>query len=307
MTGTDWRDAKVLVTGARGFIGSRLSERLATAGAVVHGVSSRAQDGSRSDIEWWKADLADRDAVRHLVSRVSPDVVFHLAGHVTGSQSVEQVQQTFELNLASTVHLLTAATGARRTRVVLTGSMQEPVEADGTPPSPYAASKWACGAYARMFHALYQLPVTTARPMMVYGPGQWDVTKLLPFVVLSLLNGQPPSVSSGNRELDWVFVDDVVDGLMIVARADGIDGRTVDLGSGTLTTIRDFIEQLVAVVETDVPVRFGAIPDRPLERPRAARTEETRRLIGWQATTSLDEGLRQTVAWYRQRLPQLKA
>jgi nucleoside-diphosphate-sugar epimerase len=168
------------------------------------------------------------------------------------------------------------------------------------PCSPYAASKSSCGLYARMFHELYGLPVAIARPMMVYGPGQWDVTKLLPYVTTSLLAGESPRVGSGLRELDWVFVDDVVDGFLSVASAEHVSGLTIDLGSGTLTSVRDMVQRLAHLVGTPTPIQFGSIPDRALERPRAAKVDDTRRLIGWEARTSLEDGLATTVAWYRE-------
>jgi nucleoside-diphosphate-sugar epimerase len=186
--------------------------------------------------------------------------------------------------------------------------MREPVLGDPEPIpcSPYAASKWASSMYGRMFHALYQLPVVIARLMMVYGPGQWDVTKLLPYVIRSLLAGTPPALSSGTQELDWVFVEDVVDGLLSVARAMGIDGQTLDLGSGTLASVRGIVERVAVLIAADVPLRFGALGDRPFERPYTARSEQTRHAIGWSARTPLDEGLKQTVAWYRDTWSSLK-
>jgi len=309
MNRSGWRDARVLVTGARGFIGTRLCNRLLGAGAVVHGISSVAAPEGAAGVQWATADLSSVDAVRRLIERVAPDTVFHLAGHVTGSQDVANVEPTFYTNLSSTVHLLTVAAEKHlRARLVLVGSMQEP-DPDHpapTPCSPYAASKWACSAYARMFHALYQLPVTIARPMMVYGPGQWDLVKVLPYVMVSLFGGTSPALGSGARELDWVFVDDVVDGMLAIGAAPDIDGQTVDLGSGTLTSVRRVVEQAAALIGSDAQVRFGVIPDRPLERPCAARAEETRRLIGWSARTSLADGLQQTVAWYRETWSSLR-
>jgi UDP-glucose 4-epimerase len=303
-----WQDARVLVTGARGFIGGTLCKRLLDAGAVVHGVSSHSDPRTAPGVRWLRVDVADLLAVRAMLESIRPDVVFHLAGHVTGSQDLANVQATFHTNLASTVHLLTVAAETRPGRMVLVGSMQEP-DPDhpaAIPCSPYAASKWACSGYARMFHALYQLPVAIARPMMVYGPGQWDLVKVLPYVTVSLLGGTSPALGSGARELDWVFVDDVVDGMLAIAMAPGIDGHIVDLGSGVLTSIRRVVERVSALVGSDLPVRFGVLADRPFERPCAARTEETRRLIGWSARTTLDEGLKQTVDWYRQTWSSLK-
>ena len=308
MTRTDWQDARVLVTGARGFIGGRLCQRLIESGAVVHGVSRLANPGRPAGVRWSAAELTELTGARDLLQSVRPDVVFHLAGHVTGSQDVAHVQPAFHTNLASTVHVLTAAAEIQSQRIVVTGSMQEP-DPDhpaAIPCSPYAASKWASSAYARMFHALYSLPVAIARPMMVYGPGQWDLVKVLPYVMVSLLGETSPALGSGSRELDWVFVDDVVDGMLAIAATPGIDGRTIDLGTGTLASVRDVVERAAAMIGSGAPVRFGAIPDRALERPCAARIAETRQLIGWSARTTLEQGLERTVAWYRKTWSSLK-
>jgi nucleoside-diphosphate-sugar epimerase len=251
-------------------------------------------------IEWIKSDLTDPEAVKSLVRGVDPERVFHLAGHVTGSQEVANVPYTFALNLGSTVHLLTALTEAGARPLVIAGSMHENDDVSAVACSPYAASKSACGIYARMFHALYDLPVTIARPMMVYGPGQWDTSKVVPYVITSLVAGASPAVTSGEREFDWVFVDDVVEGLLAVASTPEAIGRTIDLGTGALTTVRAIVSHVAAAIDPTVPIRFGALPDRKLERPRAARTDETRTLIGWSATTSLEQGLAATIAWHRE-------
>jgi nucleoside-diphosphate-sugar epimerase len=254
-----------------------------------------------SHLAWSRTDLTDGPSVRSLIERVNPDVVFHLAGHVTGSQDITHVSPAFELNLASTVLMLTAAVETGRCRIVLAGSMQEPDRHDPTavPCSPYAASKWACTGYARMFHALYQLPVIIARPFMVYGPGQWDLTKLLPYVIVSLLKGEAPRISSGTRSLDWVYVADVVDGLLLVGKSPYADARTIDLGTGELVSIRALVALVQELLGSPTDVQFGAVADRPLERPHAARIDETTRLIGWRPSTPLKDGLGETIAWYR--------
>ena len=161
----------MLVTGARGFIASRLCQRLIGEGAHVCGLSTKAIE-PEVGMSWRQIDLTDRSAVNTLIRGVQPEVVFHLAGHVTGSQNVEQVGPTLDQNLVSTINILATAVETVRCRVVLAGSMQEPAPDDpnGVLCSPYAASKWAASTYARMFHALYGQPVTIARLMMVYGP-----------------------------------------------------------------------------------------------------------------------------------------
>jgi nucleoside-diphosphate-sugar epimerase len=255
-----------------------------------------------SGAHWVYGDVADAKTLSEIVARVRPSLIFHLAGHVTGSQQLNCVAPTFMINLSSTVHLMTAAAQLGDCRVVLAGSMREPDGDTDVPCSPYAASKWAGSAYARMFHALYNLPVIIARLFMVYGPGQWDVTKVLPYVTVSLLRNEAPRVGSGMYSFDWVYIDDVVEALLCCALCSEADARSIDVGTGTLTSVRALIERVVNITRTDVAVEFGAIADRMLEPNRVARVEETKRLIGWSARTPLDEGLARTVSWYRANL-----
>jgi nucleoside-diphosphate-sugar epimerase len=282
-----------------------LCRRLVDAGATVNAISTQNNFvGQPAGVAWSAVELADPGAVKRMLEQFAPDVVFHLSGHVTGSQTLADVQPTFSRNLVSTVHLLTATAERARCRIVLAGSMQEPEgeDPDATPVSPYAASKWACTIYARMFHRLYELPVIVARPMMVYGPGQWDRTKLLPYVITSLLNGFSPAVSSGTRTLDWVFVDDVVAGMMELAMTPSAYGQAIDLGSGALTSIREIVEQVAGILGWMNPIAFGTVPDRPFERPRKARVHETLQVIGWAAATPLSTGLVKTVDYWRAAL-----
>ena len=124
------------------------------------------------------------------------------------------------------MNLLVAATRAGCRRVVLAGSMEEPDLAAGEAPgSPYAAAKAAQSLYARFFRALYGAPVVTARIFMVYGPGQRDLSKVVPYAILRGLEGQPAELASGARPVDWIHVDDVARGLVALAEAPGIEGR----------------------------------------------------------------------------------
>jgi nucleoside-diphosphate-sugar epimerase len=295
---------KILVTGASGFIGSHLCRRLSSCGAEVHGVSRKIPIKESSCVRWWQGDLADIQTVRNLLTAIKPDVIFHLASHVAGSRSLELVLPTFSSNLMSVVNLLTIATEIGCKRIILTGSLEEPelCNSETIPSSPYAAAKWASSAYARMFHALYQTPVIIARLFMVYGPGQQDLHKLVPYVILSLLRKEVPKLSSGKREVDWIYVEDVVDGLIAIAQASNGEGCTVDLGSGSLVPVRTVVQIIAGMVDSEVVPAFGATPDRLMEQVRVADTERTYSAIGWKPTTSLEKGLESTVVWYRDQL-----
>ncbi len=289
-----------LVTGGTGFIGSHLCAGLGSAGLSVHSVSRRPlTDDSR--FRRWQVDLADFAAARSCVQAIMPDYIFHLASHVKGAPDIEHVLPTFKGNLQSTVNLLTAAAEIGCRRFVLTSSFMEPANSYGnpTPTSPYAAAKWASAGYGRMFRTLYALPIATARVFMVYGPGQQDDSKLVPYTIKSLLKGEPPEITSGRRLVDWIYVDDVVDGFIRLAFSPEAEGLTVDIGSGSLIATADLVAMICRIMETGVEPRMGALPDRPLEPTGTADVAASQRLIGWSPKVTLETGLRRTIESYR--------
>ena len=308
---------KVLVTGARGFIGSQLCKRLVVSGVELHAVSRRPPadvvawwqsiGGDMSDapraaaIHWWNVDLIDLRATRELIRTVLPATTYHLASLVTGSRGLEMVLPILQNNFGTAFNLFLATAEYGAGRIVLAGSFEEPDDQDPVPCSPYAAAKGAASSYARMFGALYQTKVVMAKISMVYGPGQADLTKLVPYVTTAFLRGERPKLSSGIRLVDWICVDDVVDGLIACAHASSAAGRTVDLGSGEVCSIREIVQQLRDLVPGAPEPRFGAVPDRPLERLGKADVATSYKLIGWKPSTTLQAGLRRTVDWYKSR------
>jgi nucleoside-diphosphate-sugar epimerase len=151
-----------------------------------------------------------------------------------------------------------------------------------------------------MFGSLYGTPVTTARTFMVYGPDQPDLAKLVPYTITSLLRGEAPQLTSGQRLVDWVYVDDVVDALVTLAASPAAVGRVLDVGSGRLHTVRHVVETIAGIVGAGpgAAPRFGDLADRPAEVEREADVAETTRVCGWAPATGLEEGLKRTVAWY---------
>ena len=295
---------RVLLTGASGFIGSALCQRLVTDGALVHAVYRNACVDWLPRIELHQADLSDYEATRHAFAAAKPDLVFHLAGHSNAMPRIQEVRPALASNLVATVNLLTAAAEIGCERIVVTGSHDEPdpneASADAfVPSSPYAASKLAANLYARMLHALYQLPVSVARIYMAYGVGRTNLNKLVPHVILSVLRGQPPRLSSGTRPMDWIYIDDVIAGLLAIAQSRRLGGQTVGLGTGITHTSRQVAEKIIALMGSELTPEFGAIADRPLEKARFCDMSDTRAKIDWSPVVSFDEGLRRSIVWYR--------
>jgi nucleoside-diphosphate-sugar epimerase len=292
--------ARVLVTGGSGLIGRNVVD-LIDRDADVHAVSRTPRAGRRG-LRWWVRDLSEPGASRQLIASVRPDIVIHLAGAVRGDRSLDAVEPTLRANLMATVELLEASTRSDCRRIVVSGSLLEEPSDDAlqpVPPSPYGASRWAATAYARMFHALFEAPVVILRPSFAYGPGQ-EPTKLVPYVITTLLAGDSPTLSSGERLIDFVYAADVAQAYLAAATAPGIDGKTIDIGCGRLVSVRDVVEELVRIVgPTERQPLFGARPIRPLEQEVEVKADDAASLLDWRATTSLPEGLRQTVEWFR--------
>jgi nucleoside-diphosphate-sugar epimerase len=266
----------------------------------VHATSRSARARCAGEPIWWQADMADPEAACRIFSVVKPDVVVHLAGSVGARPDRALVLPTYTSLATSTVNVLMQASERECRRVILAGSLTEPVPSleAPVPGSPYAAAKWIGSTYGRMFHALYNTPVVNLRTFMTYGPAQAP-SKLLPSVALSLLKGEPPRLSSGRVRGDWIYIGDVVDAYLIAAVMPDIEGQTFDVGTGRLTPIRTLVEKLCDVIGSNVVPLFGAVPDRPQEQEIMADTVPAMERLGWCAATPLEDGLRETVAWYR--------
>jgi UDP-glucose 4-epimerase len=293
------RGRSVLVTGATGFLGRHLVRRLVRDGAVVHAVT-RGSAGERLDlpgVTWHRGDLTDAYAVSRLARRLAPAAVFHLASQVQGHRESALALPMLDANTRAAVSVMTAAHELADCRVVLAGSIEEP-RGDAPPVSPYAAAKAAATGYARLFHTQWDLPVTVLRIAMVYGPDQPDGRKVIPYVCRCLLEGVPPSLSSGTRAVDWVYVDDVCDALVRAAVRDDASGRVVDIGSGSTATVGEVVADLAALAGYHGPLRFGDVSDRRHDLAHVADVEPAAAHLGWRATTPLGTGLARTLWWH---------
>ena len=121
-------------------------------------------------------------------------------------------------------------------------------------------------------------------------------------MILSLLQGEAPKLSSGQRQIDWIYVEDVVAAFLAAAQVANIEGSTVDVGSGTLVSIETIVEQLVQLINPQVRPLFGALVDRPLEQVKVANVGKTYATMKWQPVTSLEVGLQRAIDWYAQKL-----
>jgi nucleoside-diphosphate-sugar epimerase len=243
-------------------------------------------------------DLRDAGVVRTVVAEAAPQIVFHLAAVGATDPGVDP-GLALAVNAGGTLHLLDALMEQDVRRVVLVGTCYEygaREAVEGLDPfNAYAASKVAAWAFGRMYWRTHDLPVVTVRPFQVYGPGQPDHT-LVPAAILAALAGADLPMTPGEQERDFIYVDDVVDGLLAVADASGIEGQSLDLGTGQVHTLLRVVERIWSMAGAQGQVLPGALSYRPSEVMHlVADADRTARLTGWRAMTSLESGLRRTL------------
>ncbi|WP_141577888.1 NAD-dependent epimerase/dehydratase family protein [Actinomadura sp. WMMA1423] len=304
---------RTLVTGAAGFIGSHLVDRLLADGHEVVGVDDMSSGANiRRGVEMWEMDVAD-PALAERAAGHRPEVFFHLAAQVSVRVSVGDPLGDARVNALGTANVLEAARAAGARKVVFTSScavygvpdaLPVPPDAELRPASPYAASKVAGEVYAGMYRRLHGIDFTTLTLANVYGPRQTPEGEagVVSIFTDALLAGRPTKVfGDGTQTRDYVYVGDVVDAF---ARAGGTDGGglRLNVGTGEQTTDRD-LHSLVAEAagapdEPDfAPPRLGDLPAMAVDPAR------TREALGWEPATGLREGLAETVAWARDRNP----
>jgi NAD dependent epimerase/dehydratase len=312
------RGTRVLVTGADGFIGSHLAEALVAEGADVRAFCIYNSRGSagwldetppavRDSLDIRLGDIRDAAFVQRALDGV--EVVFHLAALIAIPYSYVAVESFVDTNVRGTLNVLEGALRAQARRVIVTSTS----EVYGTPEvlpirethpmnaqSPYAATKVAADQLSLAFHRSYELPVVVLRPFNTYGPRQSE-RAVLPTMIRQLLEGGG-DIHLGRLDTrrDLTFVGDTVDGFLRAATAPGIEGQTIQLGTGRSETIGELFDIARRLTGNDAEAVLDASRMRPdasevlalLSDPSLARD-----LLGWEAATGLEDGIAATIAW----------
>lgn len=302
---------RALLTGGAGFIGSHLSEALLARGysvQVLDNLSTGSIDNiSSSGVTSFKGDLMDASTVRDAVMESNPDVVFHLAGVVNLERSFEVAEACMRVNVLGTLNLLRALEArpleafvlASTTEVYGNGPIPFQEGQAAEPPSPYAVSKLAAEQLALSLFRTSGFPAVVTRMATSYGPRQ-PRQRLIPSLIGAYARGERPSLSDPTLSRDFLFVADLVDGLIAAAQCPASRGEVINLGDETTYTIGHIAETVRSLMGADVTPRFGERKSRPNEaRVWASNNAKAGRLLGWAPRTTLVDGLEQTIAWFR--------
>lgn len=317
-----WKEKSALVTGAGGFIGSHLTERLVDLGTDVKAFvryNSRNDWGmleslpreKRDEIEVLMGDLKDTDAVRQALENI--DVVFHLGSLIAIPYSYNHPRETIETNVMGTLNVMTAAKEKDVEKVVHTSTSEVYGTAMYVPidekhplqgQSPYSASKIGADKIVESFYLSYALPVATIRPFNTYGPKQ-SARAVIPTVISQALTMNEVRLGSIHPTRDLTFVSDTVDAFIKMAESPKSIGEVINTGSNFEISIRDLAKKIINIANPNAKIVF----DEKRTRPKASEVErlwvdntKAKKILGWEPKVSLEEGLRITIDWISKHL-----
>ena len=315
---TFWSGRKVLVTGAGGFIGSHLAERLVSEGANVRAmVHYNAlgkcgwldESAQNNDMEIIAGDICDRDSVRQAMAHC--DTVFHLAALIAIPYSYQAPASYVRTNVEGTMNVMQSAREEEVRRVLHTSTSEvygtaRYVPIDEEHPlqgqSPYSASKIGADMIAESFFNSFNVPLVTIRPFNTFGPRQ-SMRAIIPTIISQCLAGKEQiKLGSLSPTRDMNFVSNTVDGYLMAAQAMGVEGEAINLGSGREISVGDLANLIADLVGSSINI----VSDEQRVRPAKSEVErllachqKAEELLGWKPDVGLEKGLQETISWIK--------
>lgn len=319
---TNLTGQKYLVTGAGGFIGSHLVEALVRAGADVTAMIKYGSGSSWGNLEFVNSDVKgnfrviagnidDGDFVMHAMQGI--DVCCHLAALIAIPYSYIAPRSYVRTNVEGTLNVVEAARRLSVRRVVHTSTSEVygtalRVPIDETHPlqgqSPYSASKIGADKIAESYYRSFDTGVVTLRPFNTFGPRQ-SARAFIPTIISQALTQDVIKLGSLTPERDMTFVTDTVAGFVAASTTPGIEGQTINLGTGSTYTIGHFAERILKLMGVDKPIvadQARMRPDKSEVLKLVSDNSLAAKTMGWTPKVDLDEGLRQSIDFIRDHI-----
>lgn len=298
---------KTLITGVAGFLGSALAQKLIEDGHTVLGLddlSTGQEERIPPGVNFELGDMLDRPKLWTLLQDV--ECVYHLAARVAVQESILYPREYNSTNVGGTVSVMEAMRDVGVKRVVFTssgavygGQQEQPLNEDlrPSPDSPYAVSKLAAEYYIKTIGKLWGIETVTLRIFNAYGPGQRltaDHPPVIPnFLKQAVHEGTLVIHNSGTQTRDFVYLDDVVDALIIASTTSKVDGKTINIGSGKETSIVDLAERVLDLTGAKTETIYNPKAKGGVSRMRAD-ISRAKALLGYKPKTALTDGLIKT-------------
>lgn len=305
---------KCLITGATGFIGSHLVMRLMKLGAdVALFVLDEERHIPDDVLPIFRGNLQDAPDIARAVSRFQPEYIFHLAAQPLVDTALFNVYDTLDSNIRGSINLLQACVGSPKLKgIVFVSTDKVYGRFDGTVDEshpllgvdhPYNASKVCADVMAQMYAKVFGLPIIIARSGNIYGDGDIHFDRIVPGTILSCLKKEPIIVrSNGKLTRDYIFVEDIVDAYLVLADAitkDGsLRGQAINLGAEQKMSVMDVVHTITgATGELSLEI---VIQDKAkFEIPHQHLNYDYAKELGWKPKTSFEDGISQSVIWYK--------
>jgi NAD dependent epimerase/dehydratase len=318
----DLKNLSILVTGADGFIGSHLTEQLVKNGYKVrafvyynsfnsNGWLDSLSIDVKSKIDFFPGDIRDPNGVRKAMEGI--DIVFHLAALIAIPFSYHSPDSYIDTNVKGTLNIIQAARDFKVKRILITSTS----EVYGTaqfvpiteshpkqPQSPYSASKIGADALSDSFYRSFDLPITIVRPFNTFGPRQ-SARAVIPTIITQLLNGiSEIKLGDTSPTRDLLFVKDTVDGFIKIAESDLLIGHEVNIATQSEISVGDLANLIISQIKPDAKVISDDVRLRPAKSEvfrLFGSNEKIKSLTNWKQNYSLEEGLKETIEWFRNK------
>lgn len=327
MSSSFWQNRTAFVTGATGFVGAHITQTLLAQGARVICLQRDAEQptaldlfGLRAHVTILNGALEDFTLLERALNEYDVEAVFHLAAQAIVGAANHSPLSTFESNIRGTYFLLEACRRTATVKRVVVASSDKAYGAHDNLPYredhpllalfPYDASKACTDILARSFAHTYQMPVAVSRFANIYGPGDLNLSRIIPGTILSVLRNEAPIIRSDGTPLrEFVYVDDVARGYLTLAeQIEMARGEAFNFGAGEPVQMLALVNRIISLAGQEGRLAPNVLLTQKIEREIDAQylsAEKAEARLGWRAEIVLDEGLRRTIAWYRQHLTAL--
>ena len=314
-----WKNRRVLITGHEGFLGSHLTKRLVLSGAIIVGidiVSARKNtvlcDRDRRSIKSVKSNIAHFKILRQIIKDQKIEYVFHLAAEALVGECLRNPLKTFSSNIRGTWNLLEACRSADCIRGIVIASSDKAYGSHTRLPyketyplrgkHPYDVSKSCADLLANAYFHTYKVPVVITRCGNIYGPGEYNFSRIVPDSIRSILLDKPVVIrSDGNFTRDYVYVEDIVDGYMLLAKKIEklkLGGEAFNFSSQKPATVLELIKKISLVVGKPVSCEILNCAQYEI-RHQFLSSKKAQCMLGWKPRYSLLDGLKITFKWYK--------
>ncbi|MDP4181193.1 MAG: NAD(P)-dependent oxidoreductase [Bacillota bacterium] len=311
MTDSFFNGKKVLITGVSGFIGSHMALRMAHENADVSVFARDASDLWRiediaNEVQIHRVDLRDSQSLSTCMKKVKPEIIFHFGAYGVDARQKDYFDAV-NTNITGTMNIINSAADIGCVKFVNTGSCAEYGNKDAIihesdelcPLSIYGSTKAAGVIIAHQLAQEKNVDIITLRSFGVFGENEGS-HKFFPYLILSILNGKEINLTPCEQYRDYCYIENIIDGFVLAAKDKTVKNGIFNIGSGSVYTMKHFINLVFKNIETSQKPNFGAIPYRENEMwKQQPDVSKIKSVLGWEPRITLEEGIVRTIEWYK--------